>query len=132
MRQNILYRLCVMFFLTGVLFFAFHQDASAIASTDELFPQPDTLFQDGQNGATLPTGDLKTDLVPQGIKILLAIAGTLAFIAFTVGGVIMVTGQGNEEIYTKAKNIFMYAAIGLAVIAGSYGLVYGIITLRLQ
>lgn len=65
------------------------------------------------------------------IQLLLGITGSLAFIAFTVGGVMMVTSQGNEEQITKGKTIILYSVLALIIIATSYAIVLGITQLAL-
>jgi len=55
----------------------------------------------------------------------------LIFVAFVYGGTLMVIGRGNEEEVTKAKNIVIYAGIGIAMISLGYAIVYGIATLKL-
>ncbi|MEK7528569.1 MAG: pilin [Patescibacteria group bacterium] len=112
----------------------FVQTAYALG-VDDVFPTQDKLFKDSDEyagGASLPDGDLKTDLIPQFIKIILALSGTLVFISFTVAGVMMVVANANDEMYEKAKKIILYSVIAAAVISGSYGLIYGVFTLRLQ
>ena len=100
---------------------------------NDVLPSGETLFQaSGTDGASLPTGSFRYELVPQVIKIMLGLAGTLAFISFTVGGVMLVVAHGNEEMETTAKNIFLYSVIAMVVIAGAYGVIYGVLTLRFQ
>jgi|GEM_PF-4717848 len=60
------------------------------------------------------------------IKLVLAITGSLAFAAFTVGGVMMVTAQGNDQQISKAKNIIFWSVLALVIIATSYAIVMGI------
>lgn len=65
------------------------------------------------------------------IQLILGITGSLAFIAFTVGGIMMVTSQGNEERITKGKTIILYSVLALIIIATSYAIVLGITQLNL-
>lgn len=64
------------------------------------------------------------------IKFILAITGTLAFISFTFGGVLMVTAQGKEEQIKKGKEVLIWSILALAVIATSYAIVLGITQLE--
>jgi hypothetical protein len=64
------------------------------------------------------------------IQIVLAVVGSLALIAFTYGGIVMITGQGNEEQIKKGKEILLWSIVALIVIAASYALVLGISQLR--
>ena len=79
----------------------------------------------------VPTGDLKMAILPQAIKILLGIAGSVAFGVFVYAGIQMVISQGNEEELTKTKNIFIWSLIGLAFITAAYALVRGVMQLAL-
>lgn len=109
--------------------------ASVIASInlDDLLPKQSELIQGSrasEGRVSVPSGDFKNDLIPAGIKLILLFAGTIAFIVFTVAGVMLVVAHGNEEMTKKVKTIFMYAVLGLTIIAVSYGVVYGILQLR--
>lgn len=77
----------------------------------------------------LPTGDW-TVVLAGIIKIILAITGSLALVAITVGGVMMITAQGNEESISKGKNILLWSILALLFIAASYGIVLGITQLQ--
>ncbi len=68
-------------------------------------------------------------LVANAIKIVLNISGTLAFISFTVGGIMLVTAQGKEEQLTKGKLILFWSVGALAIIAASYAIVLGVSSL---
>jgi len=69
-------------------------------------------------------------LMGQVISIILAITGSLAFAAFTFGGVMMVTAQGNDEQIRKGKNILFWSVLALVIIAASYAIVVGISQLK--
>lgn len=90
---------------------------------------PEKVIQGSDNKAAVPTGDLKMSILPSAIKILLGIAGSVAFGVFVFAGIKMVISQGNEEDLTKAKNIFIWSLIGLAFITAAYALVRGIMQL---
>lgn len=77
-------------------------------------------------------GTFREQIVPSIITIVLSVTGSIAFIIFTVAGIMLIVGHGNEEMYTKAKNIFIYAVVGLGIVALSYAIIYGIFTLRLE
>lgn len=63
-------------------------------------------------------------------KIMLAVATLLIFIALVVAGVIMVTGQGEENAITKAKQIVIYALIAVVLIAAAYAITIGITRIK--
>lgn len=70
------------------------------------------------------------DIMASVIRIVLAITGSLAFAAFTYGGVMMVTAQGNDDQIRKGKNILFWAVLALVIIATSYAIVIGITQLK--
>jgi len=78
----------------------------------------------------LPSGTWQTVLTNV-INLILAITGSLALIAITVGGLMMIAALGNEEQINKGKGILMWAVMALAVIAASYGIVIGLTQLQI-
>lgn len=83
-------------------------------------------------GKTPPTGDFKKEIIPQAIKIVLALAGTVSFGVFVYAGVMLIISQGNEEEITKFKNILIWSIIGLLFITTSYALVSGVMKLSFE
>lgn len=86
------------------------------------------------NDAAIAAADLKSvDFVlPQGdfpaifgriIKALLGVCGSVAFAMFVYGGFLYLTSGGAPETITKAKNIVIWAVLGLVIIFTSYALV---------
>lgn len=73
----------------------------------------------------LPGGDWQS-ILTAAIKFMLGISGTLAFISFTVAGVLFVTARGEEDQLTKAKHMLLWSIAALAIIAVSYAIVLGI------
>lgn len=108
---------------------------SALAATEDLIP---TVVYPGETN----TQGSKITLVkqlPQAqwpvllagvIQLILAITGSLAFLSFTVGGVMMVTAHGNDEQIGKGKKILFWSIGALAIIVASYGIVLGITQLK--
>ena len=70
------------------------------------------------------------DIMAGVIRIVLAITGSLAFAAFTYGGVMMVTAQGNDDQIRKGKSLLFWAVFALVIIATSYAIVIGITQLK--
>jgi len=71
------------------------------------------------------------DLFGRLVLFMLGLVGSLSLIAFIAGGMMWLSSGGNMEQVNKGKNIFMYAAIGLAVVFGSYAIlkfVFGALT----
>lgn len=77
----------------------------------------------------LPKGHFKKQIIPNVIKIILAITGTVSFGVFVYAGVMLIIAQGNEEEITKFKNILIWSAVGLAFIMASYAIVTGVMQL---
>lgn len=101
---------------------------------DLLLPNQQELIenQDAQGRVSLPGGDALGEVIPALITNILYLVTFLIFIAFMYGGTLMVIGRGNEENVTKAKNIVIYAAVAMAIMALGYALIYGIATLNLD
>jgi len=78
----------------------------------------------------LPAGDWRL-ILQNVIQLILAITGSLTIIAFTVGGIMMVTSQGNEEQLSKGKAVLLWSVVALLIIAASYAIVLGITQLQL-
>jgi hypothetical protein len=78
-----------------------------------------------------PTGDYKlNDFINLAItvaKIIWAVSGSLALGAFVYGGFMMLISGGNPQRVTKGKEIITGAVIGLAIVFGSYAIIYFII-----
>lgn len=98
---------------------------------DELFPI-DVVHRLDDSVKPLPTGDLKTDIIPKAIELFLMLVGTITFGVFVYAGVNLVIAQGNEEDITKFKNILIWSLAGLAFITVSYGLVSGIMQIAFK
>jgi hypothetical protein len=103
-------------------------------TVDILFPDQTSLIedQDDQNRVSLPSGDLVTEIVPAIVVNLLYMVGFLVFVSFMYAGVLMVTGRGNDEMNTKAKNIIIWSGIALVLVSTAYAIIYGIATLNLE
>lgn len=106
----------------------------AIAAAQQLTPTVQTPA--GSSGPTkialvenLPRAEWPV-IVSGIVQIILGITGSLAFIAFTVGGVMFITAQGSEDRLTKAKSIIYWSIAALLVIAASYALVLGVTQLQ--
>ncbi|MBU0982214.1 pilin [Patescibacteria group bacterium] len=100
---------------------------------DILFPKESDIIKDqGENReVSLPSGDFLKEIVPAAIVNVFYFLGFLVFIAFTVAGVLLISGRGNEDQVTKAKRIVTYSAIAIALMALGYALIYGLATLDL-
>lgn len=125
--------------LTITFLVSFWTYAGLSFAQNTLIAQQNPLFQPSQ---TTDKGQTKIDLInnlPNKtlneltagiIKILLAICGSLALVSFTVGGIIMITAQGDETKISKGKMVLIWSIAGLAVIAISYGIVVGVSQLQ--
>ena len=79
--------------------------------------------------APLPQGNLKTEILPQVIKIFLQLVGAVSFAIFVYAGVMVIVAGGKEEEVTKFKKTFLWSAIGLAFITTAYALVSGLLNI---
>lgn len=61
-------------------------------------------------------------LVAQVIKVFLGVVGAIALIFVIYGGFEMLTSSGNQEKVKKGRETLMWAALGLIVVFGSYGI----------
>ncbi|MBP9717901.1 hypothetical protein KBD59_01255 [Candidatus Gracilibacteria bacterium] len=88
---------------------------------------PKTVGQREDSGKqSLPTGNLKTEIVPTAIKMFLGFMGVISFVIFLYGGVMLVVAQGNEEEIGKFKKMLLWSVVGLVIILASYGIVDGV------
>lgn len=106
----------------------------AVATAQQLTPTVQT--PQGSSGPTkialvenLPRAEW-TAIVAGAVQIILGITGSLAFIAFTVGGVMFITARGSEDQLSKAKAIIYWSILALLVIAASYALILGVTQLQ--
>lgn len=63
------------------------------------------------------------DLIQKIINYFLGFLGFVATIMVIYGGVLYVTSAGNDDSVGKAKNIIMYAVIGIVIILLSFALI---------
>ncbi len=63
------------------------------------------------------------DVLDRMIDIIWGIVGLIAVIYLIYGGFLYMTSGGSEEQVGKAKNVMMYAFIGIIIIALSYAIV---------
>lgn len=135
MKRIFFITICLIFIaLAGVPVYAQGSDPCADSVkniADQILPCATVSkgLNSDKDGNLLPTANLKTDIVPQAIKILLAVAGSVTAVVFVYAGVMLIISQGNEEELTKFKNVFLWSIIGLVFITASYGLVRGIMQL---
>lgn len=57
------------------------------------------------------------------VDVLMFLLGVVAVISIIIGGIIYVTSNGDSSKLTQAKNIILYAVIGLIVALMSWGIV---------
>jgi len=60
------------------------------------------------------------------IKTILGLSMVITLIAIIIAAIYYIYAQGQEENLTKGKDIILYLIIGLAVMAGAYGIISGI------
>jgi hypothetical protein len=79
----------------------------------------------GTGGDLNPFGESLTlaELIGRGVKIILSILGTLAFMIFIYGGLLYMVDLGGGDRKKKGLQTLIWAAIGLVIIFASYGFV---------
>lgn len=80
----------------------------------------------------LAKGDLRSEIIPQTIQIILQIMGTISLVLFLYAGFLLVMRDGEEEKVTKARNLMMYSLLGVVVALLSYIIVEGVIQLNFE
>lgn len=76
-----------------------------------------------ENEVDVPKGQLTSLTVGNGIQLVLGVAGAIALIAITLAGLQYVLSQGNPQDTAKAKDIILYAIIGLVICILGYAIV---------
>lgn len=74
------------------------------------------------SGATGGENNIK-DLALTIVNFFLGFLGFIATLMVIYGGVLYVTSAGNEDNVGKAKNILLYAAIGIVIILASFAFI---------
>lgn len=76
-----------------------------------------------------PLGTLEGELIiGRVLQLLTGFMGGIALLVFIYGGLLWLTSGGNVEKIKKAQSVIVWAALGIAVIAGSYIIVRFVIT----
>lgn len=70
-------------------------------------------------------GDISTpaQFIGNGIRVILLFIGSIALIMYIYGGLLWMTAAGNTERISKAKQILVFATLGVIAMLGSYLLV---------
>lgn len=76
----------------------------------------------------IPTGDLGSNRVRQGLQIFFAIAGAVAMLIIAIGSFRYVLSRGDPNSIKNAKDTIVYAVIGLVVTITGYGIVTFVVT----
>lgn len=71
----------------------------------------------------IPQPSLGQSTVRQGLQIFFAIAGAVAMLMITIGGLRYVLSRGDSNGIKNAKETIIYAAVGLVVTMTGYGIV---------
>lgn len=73
------------------------------------------------NGINVPTATPE-EVLKNGLNIMYGLVGIIAVIVIIIGGITYATSAGNSASITKAKNMLLYAVIGLVVIIAAYAI----------
>jgi hypothetical protein len=79
-----------------------------------------TLVGDNKSINIPPLTD--TQVLHNGLNIVYFLAGTIAVIVIIIAGIMYVTAAGNSGNITKAKNMLLYAVVGLVIIIAAYAI----------
>jgi hypothetical protein len=75
----------------------------------------------GTDQVNIPT--ISADQVlHNGLNIVYFLAGVIAVIIIIIGSITFVTSAGNSANVTKAKNMILYAVVGLIVVLGAFAI----------
>jgi len=86
---------------------------------DQLFKFAVTLV----GGGEVKAPGLEADKVlANGLNIVYLLAAIIAVIVIIIGGILFTTSAGDSGNVTKAKNMILYAVIGLIVIISAYAI----------
>lgn len=114
--------------------FIFSLSNVAIAAAQSLVPTVQTPKDSAGPTKLALVKNLPNDDWPQLIagvvQIILGVVGSLTLVAFTVGGVMFVASQGNEEQISTAKKIIFWSVFALLIIAASYAIILGVSQLQ--
>lgn len=98
-------------------------------ATDVLLPRP-TKINDKEVKELKAVADLPEisdrAFFTTAIKTILGLSMVLTLVAVIVIAIYFVYAQGSDEDISKAKDILLYLIIGMAVMAGAYGVISGI------
>lgn len=105
----------------------------AIAAAQTLVPTVQTSTGSGTSKLVLVENLPRAEwpvIISGAVQIILGVTGSLTLVAFTVGGVMFVASQGNEEQISTAKKIIFWSIFALLIIASSYALILGVSQLQ--
>ena len=77
----------------------------------------------------LPSGSVETGLIPMAISLILGIFSVLLTGVAIYSGVLFVAHFGNEEKVTQARDMLIWAVVGVVVTALSYAIISGVLNL---
>ncbi|HEY8886516.1 MAG TPA: hypothetical protein VIM31_03415 [Candidatus Microsaccharimonas sp.] len=80
-----------------------------------------TLVGDDKTNVNIPALS-GAEVLHNGLNIAYFLAGTIAVIVIIVGGIMYVTAAGNSANITKAKNMLLYAVVGLVIVIAAYAI----------
>mgnify|MGYP001581486295 CR=1 FL=1 len=72
------------------------------------------------------------DVVYQLVYILTIIASPIAVLFLMYAGLLFVTARGSEEQLKKAKGVFFYTIIGVAILVGAYAIASAVVNFAEQ
>lgn len=80
----------------------------------------------------LASGDLRAEIIPDIIKMILKLVGVLALGLLLYAGVLMVLRDGDEENISKARKLVIWALVGIVVVVLAYAIVDAVVDLNFE
>lgn len=93
-------------------------------------PEVDLRIDEKNGVEKLASGNLLTEIIPEIIKIILKLVGTLALGLLMYAGALMVMRDDDDERISKARNIMLYAVIGIIVSVVAYLVVEAVLLMN--
>jgi len=117
--------------IISVLAFSIVEIVNMLPFTSEN-PATDLRINQTNEISNLAGGNLRTEIIPQSIQIILQLMGTLALLIFLYAGVLYVISDGEEDKTTKARNLMTWSFIGITISLLAYLIVEGVVQLNFE
>lgn len=117
--------------IISVLAFSIVEIVNMLPFTSEN-PATDLRINQTDEINNLAGGNLRAEIIPQAIQMILQLMGTLALVLFLYAGVLYVTSDGEEDKTTKARNLMTWSFVGITISLLAYLIVEGVVQLNFE